>query len=128
MRLGSETVRKLCGDLAYRFQVLKEALARRSVVLVTERAVRRRATRQQVENCFAALKRAFGLGATLAKTLVGFATRIAVVCRRARARRRNREADSGDDRVRTAHGYPGGRGGGWKRRSSWRACAGWAAT
>jgi len=29
--------------------------------------------RQQVEICFAALQRAFGLGATLAKTLVGFA-------------------------------------------------------
>jgi hypothetical protein len=76
-RLGSETVRKLCGDLAYRSEVLKEVLAHRSVVLVTERAERRPATRQQVEICFAALKRAFGLGAALAKTLVGFATRIA---------------------------------------------------
>jgi hypothetical protein len=76
-RLGSETVRKLCGDLAYRSEVLKEVLAHRSVVLVTERAEWRPATRQQVEICFAALKRAFGLGATLAKTLVGFATRIA---------------------------------------------------
>jgi Transposase DDE domain len=76
-RLGSETVRKLCGDLAYRSEVLKEVLAHRSVVLATERAERRPATRQQVEICFAALKRAFGLGATLAKTLVGFATRIA---------------------------------------------------
>ena len=46
-------------------------------MLVTERAERRPATRQQVEICFAALKRAFGLGATLAKTLVGLATRIA---------------------------------------------------
>lgn len=76
-RLGSETVRKLYGDLAYRSEVLKEALTHRSVVLVTERAERRPATRQQVEICFAALKRAFGLGATLAKTLIGFATRIA---------------------------------------------------
>ncbi len=76
-RLGSETVRKLYGDLAYRSEVLKEVLAHRSVVLVTERAERRPARRQQVEICFAALKRAFGLGATLAKTLVGFATRIA---------------------------------------------------
>ena len=75
-RLGSETVRKLCGDLAYRSAVLKEVLAHRSVVLITERAERRPATRQQVEICFAALKRAFGLGTTLAKTLVGFATRI----------------------------------------------------
>ena len=76
-RLGSETVRKLCGDLAYRCEVLEEVLAHRSVVLVTERAERRPARRQQAEICFAALKRAFGLGATLAKTLVGFATRIA---------------------------------------------------
>jgi hypothetical protein len=76
-RLGSETVRKLCGDLAYRSEALKEILAERSVVLVTERAERRPATRQQVEICFAALKRAFGLGATLAKTLVGLATTIA---------------------------------------------------
>jgi Transposase DDE domain len=76
-RLGSETVRKLCGDLAYRSEALKGILAERSVVLVTERAERRPATRQQVEICFAALKRAFGLGATLAKTLVGLATRIA---------------------------------------------------
>ena len=76
-RLGSETVRKLCGDLAYRSEALKGILAERSVVLVTERAQRRPARRQQVQICFAALKRAFGLGATLAKTLVGLATRIA---------------------------------------------------
>ena len=57
--------------------MLKEALTHRSVVLVTERAERHPAMSQQVEICFAALKRAFGLGATLAKTLVGFATRIA---------------------------------------------------
>lgn len=77
-RLGSETVRKLCGDLAYRSAVLKGVLAHRGGVLATERAERRPATRQQVEICFAALKRAFGLGAILlAKTLVGFATRIA---------------------------------------------------
>lgn len=75
-RLGSETARRLFGDLAYRSEVLKEVLSHRSVVLVTERAQRRPATRQQVEICFASLKRAFGLGATLAKTLTGFATRI----------------------------------------------------
>jgi hypothetical protein len=75
-RLGSETARKLFGDLAYRSEPLKEVLAHRGVVLATERADRRPATRQQIEICFAALKRAFGLGATLAKTLVGFATRI----------------------------------------------------
>lgn len=76
-RLGSETARRLLGDLAYRSEVLKEVLSHCSVVLVTERAQRRPAMRQQVEICFASLKRAFGLGVTLAKTLTGFATRIA---------------------------------------------------
>jgi hypothetical protein len=76
-RLGNEMVRRLFGDLAYRSESLKKALAQRCVVLATERAKRRPATRQQVEICFAALKRAFGLGATLAKTLVGLATRTA---------------------------------------------------
>jgi hypothetical protein len=76
-RLGNETVRRLFGDLAYRSEPLKKVLAHRCVVLATERAKRRPATRQQVEICFAALKRAFGLGATLAKTLVGLATRTA---------------------------------------------------
>lgn len=33
--------------------------------------------RQQVEVCFAALERVFGLGETLAETLVGLATRAA---------------------------------------------------
>ena len=46
-------------------------------MLATERADRRPATRQQVEVCFAALKRVFGLGETLAKTRAGLATRIA---------------------------------------------------
>jgi hypothetical protein len=45
--------------------------------LATERADRRPATRQQVEVCFATLKRTFGLDGTPAKTLVGLATRIA---------------------------------------------------
>ncbi len=49
----------------------------RGVLLATERADRRAATRQQVEVCFAALKGAFGLGETLAKTLVELAIRIA---------------------------------------------------
>jgi hypothetical protein len=75
-RLGSATVRKLFGDLAYRSEPLKKTLARRSVVLATERAERRPATRQQVEVCFATLKRVFGMEGTLAKTLVGLATRI----------------------------------------------------
>ena len=52
-------------------------MAGTGVVLAAERAQRRPAVRQQVEVCFSALKRAFGLGEALAKTLVGLATRIA---------------------------------------------------
>jgi len=47
-----------------------------STRLVTERA-KQRGERQQVEIAFASLKREFQLGETLAKTLVGLATRIA---------------------------------------------------
>lgn len=46
---------------------------------MTERADQQRGVRQQIEIAFAGLKRVFGLGQrTLAKTLVGLATRIAV--------------------------------------------------
>ena len=69
--------RRLLGDLAYRGKELREELVGRGVLLATERADRRPAIRQQVEVCFAALKGAFGLGETLAKTLVGLAIRIA---------------------------------------------------
>ncbi len=76
-RLGDGAARRPFGDLAYRSKRLKEALGERGVLLATERAERRPSIRQQVEVCFASLKRAFGLGGTLAKTLVGLATRIA---------------------------------------------------
>ncbi len=69
--------RRLFGDLAYRSETLGEELADRGILLATERAERRPATRQQVEVCFASLKHTFGLGETLAKTLVGLVTRIA---------------------------------------------------
>jgi hypothetical protein len=73
--------RRLFGDLAYRSGALGEELAERGVLLQTERADRRPEIRQQVEVCFATLKRAFGIGETLATTLVGLATRIAAkVC------------------------------------------------
>jgi hypothetical protein len=68
--------RKLLGDLAYRSTELKEELAGLGIVLATERADRRPGTRQQIEICFSSLKRIFGLGETLATTLVGLATRI----------------------------------------------------
>ncbi len=74
---GDRVARKLLGDLAYRGEELREALARCGVLLATERADRRPAIRQQVEVCFATLKRVLGLGETLAKTLIGLATRIA---------------------------------------------------
>ncbi len=76
-RLGDGAARRLFGDLAYRSGALKGALGVRGVLLAAERAERRPAIRQQVEVCFAALKRVFGLGETLAKTLVGLATRVA---------------------------------------------------
>lgn len=76
-RLENATARKLFGDLAYRSEVLKDALAHSGVVLATERANRCPATRQQVEVCFATLKQAFGMGTTLAKTLTVLASRVA---------------------------------------------------
>ena len=70
--------RRLLGDLAYRSGPPGEELAEAGVRLAAERAERRPAVRQQVEVCFSALKRVFGLGeTTLAKTLVGLVTRIA---------------------------------------------------
>ncbi|MDP9486697.1 MAG: transposase [Actinomycetota bacterium] len=73
--------RRLLGDLAYRSKKLEEELAEAGVALAAERAERRPAIRQQVEVCFSALKRVFGLGETLAKTLVGLAVRVAAkVC------------------------------------------------
>lgn len=69
--------RRLLGDLAYRSGALGEDLAEAEVVLSVERADRRPSVRQQVEVCFAALKRTFGLGENLAATLVGLVTRIA---------------------------------------------------
>src|SRR5215212_5655710 len=69
--LEGATARKLFGDLAYRSSALGKELAERNVLLATEGAERMPALRQQVEVCFAALKRVFGIDDTLAKTLVG---------------------------------------------------------
>jgi hypothetical protein len=74
---GDGVARRLFGDLAYRSGTLGEELAEAGVLLATERADRRPAIRQQVEVCFATLKRAFGMGETLATTLTGLVTRIA---------------------------------------------------
>jgi hypothetical protein len=52
--------------------------AEAGIALVTDEAsARRPGVRQQIEICFSSLKRIFGLGETLATTLVGLATRIA---------------------------------------------------
>lgn len=69
--------RRLFGDLAYRSGPLGEELAERGVLLRVERADRRPNVRQKVEVCFASLKRTFGMGETLATTIVGLVTRIA---------------------------------------------------
>ena len=76
--LGGEVARKLLGDLAYRSRELEEELAESGIVLVTgEASARRPGARQQIEICFSSLKRVFGLGETLATTLVGLVARIA---------------------------------------------------
>lgn len=69
--------RRLLGDLAYRSGELGEELAEHGILLATEEADRRAPIRQQVEVCFATLKRVFGMDGMLAKTLIGLATRIA---------------------------------------------------
>src|SRR5918992_3337133 len=75
--LGEGVARRLLGDLAYSSEDLREALAEVGILLATERAERRRGVRQHIEIALSSLKRVFGLGETLATTLVGLATRIA---------------------------------------------------
>jgi hypothetical protein len=76
--LGGAVACKLLGDLAYRSQQLEEELAESGIVLLSsEASARRPGVRQQIEICFSSLKRTFGLGETLATTLVGLVTRIA---------------------------------------------------
>jgi hypothetical protein len=75
--LGEDLVRKVFGDLAYRSESLEEELAELGISLVTEGAAQRHGVRQQIEIAFSSLKRVFGVGETLATTLIGLATRIA---------------------------------------------------
>jgi hypothetical protein len=76
--LGDGVASRLLGDLAYRSEGLKEALAEVDILLMTEPSERRGGVRQRVEIAICSLKRVFGLGQTLASTLlVGLATRIA---------------------------------------------------
>ena len=74
--LGEDLARRLLGDLAYRSEALEKTLADSGILLLTERS-RQGGKRQQVEIAIASLKRVFGIGETLATTLVGLATRIA---------------------------------------------------
>jgi hypothetical protein len=67
--------RRLLGDLAYRSEELEDELAEIGIILETERSSQN-GKRQQVEVAFSALKRTFGIERTLAKTLIGLATRI----------------------------------------------------
>jgi hypothetical protein len=78
--LGGEVARKLLGDLAYRSQELEEEeLAESGIVVVSSEASARRAgvRQQNFEIAISSLKRTFGLGESLATTLVGLAVRIA---------------------------------------------------
>ncbi len=68
----------MLGDLAYRSEELREALAEVSILLAIEPSQRRRRVRQHIEIAFSSLKRVFGLDETLATMLVGLAIRIAV--------------------------------------------------
>jgi hypothetical protein len=76
-RLREGVARRLFGDLASRSVELKEALVQCGILLVTERSGRRLGARQQVEIALSSLKRVFGLGNSLATTLIGLVTRIA---------------------------------------------------
>jgi hypothetical protein len=69
--------RRLLGDLAHQSEQLKEELAEVGILLATEKAQRRSAVRQQVEIAISSLKRVFGLGETLATSIIGLASRIA---------------------------------------------------
>jgi hypothetical protein len=64
-------------DLAYRSEQLRAALAEVGILLAIEPSERRRGARQQVEIALSSLKRVFGVGETLATTLIGLARRIA---------------------------------------------------
>jgi hypothetical protein len=76
--LGEEVARKLLGDLAYRSGELEEELAGVGIMLLSsEASARRPGVRQQIEIAFSSLKRTFGIGETLATTLVGLVSRIA---------------------------------------------------
>jgi Transposase DDE domain len=99
-KLGEEVARRVLGDLAYRSEELREVLAKVGIILATEPSKRRRGVRQHIEIAFSSLKRVFGLGETLATTLVGLATRIAAkICAYTYAFLVNRHLDRPQGRI-----------------------------
>jgi hypothetical protein len=75
--LGEAEARRLFLDLPYSSAHLREALAEVGILVATEPSERRNAVRQHIERAFCSLKRVFGLGETLAVTLIGLGRRIA---------------------------------------------------
>jgi hypothetical protein len=99
-KLGEKVARRVLGDLAYRSEELREVLAEVGILLATEPSERRRGVRQHIEIAFSSLKRVFGLGETLATTLVGLATRIAAkICAYTYAFLVNRHLDRPQGRI-----------------------------
>jgi hypothetical protein len=99
-KLGEEVARRMLGDLAYRSEELREELAEVGILLATEPSERRRGLRQHIEIAFSSLKRVFGLGETLATTLVGLAIRIAAkICAYTYALLVNRHLDRPQGRI-----------------------------
>jgi hypothetical protein len=75
--LGDGVARRLLAQTWPTGEQLREALAGVGILLATEPSERRHGVRQHIEIALSSLKRIFGLGETLATTLVGLATRIA---------------------------------------------------
>jgi hypothetical protein len=99
-KLGEEVARRMLGDLAYRSEELREELAEVGILLATEPSERQRGLRQHIEIAFSSLKRVFGLGETLATTLVGLAIRIAAkICAYTYALLINRHLDRPQGRI-----------------------------
>jgi hypothetical protein len=98
-KLGEKVARRMLGDLAYRSEELREALAEVGILLATEPS-ERRGVRQHIEIAFSSLKRVFGLGETLATSLVGLAIRIAAkICAYTYAFLVNRHLDRPHGRI-----------------------------
>jgi hypothetical protein len=75
-------------------------LAEVGILLATEPSEQRRGVRQHIEIAFSSLKRVFGLGETLATTLVGLAVRIAAkICAYTYAFLVNRHLDRPQGRI-----------------------------